>query len=146
MAFPAIGDYNTGVCPESHPVAIYSVFYEFFFDTSSYTDFNRWVYAMGDPTGYGLHGDFINGWTDQTALENAMSTCTGANGVNDPGCSLNVGPNGPGSSSSQTPEVAPPSEPVGMQGPLTALPGSNPVTGTPIRRGNSPIRKRKAAF
>jgi hypothetical protein len=28
---------------------------------------------MGDPTGYGLHSDFINGWTDQTALQNALS-------------------------------------------------------------------------
>jgi hypothetical protein len=64
MAYPAIGDYNFGVCPSSHPIAIFSVFYEFFFDTSPYTNFNKFVYAMGDVTGYGLHGDFINGWTD----------------------------------------------------------------------------------
>ncbi len=141
MAFPAIGDYNFGVCPQSHPVAIYSVFYEYFFDTSAIQDFNRLVYSMGDPTGYGLHGDFINGWTNQQALENAMATCTGPNGVLDAGCSLNVGPNGPGSSSSQTPQVAPPTEQVGFNGPLAALPGNNPVTGTPIKR-----LRRKAAF
>ena len=48
MAFPAIGDYNGGVCPSSHPVAIFSVFLEFFYDTAAVQDFNRWVYAMGD--------------------------------------------------------------------------------------------------
>ncbi|OBT70619.1 hypothetical protein VF21_10349 [Pseudogymnoascus sp. 05NY08] len=56
MAYPAIGTYDGGVCPESHPKAIFSLFYEFFYDTSAYKDFNKWVYEMGDPTGYGLHG------------------------------------------------------------------------------------------
>ena len=69
---------------------MYSVFYEFFYDTSPFTDFNRWVYAMGDPTGYGLHGDFINGWTDQTALENAIPSCTGPDGFQSADCSVNV--------------------------------------------------------
>ena len=58
MAFPAIGDYNGGVCPQSHPIAIISLFYEFFYDTSNFPDYQNWVWAMGDPTGYGLHGDF----------------------------------------------------------------------------------------
>lgn len=89
MAYPAIGTYDSGVCPESHPKAIFSVFYEFFYDTSAYKDFNKWVYAMGDPTGYGLHGDFINGW-DQTALEAAIQTCSGPDGAYSPDCSINV--------------------------------------------------------
>lgn len=54
MAFPAIGDYNGGVCPESHPTAIVSVFFEFFYNTGHVTNFNRWVYASGDGVGYGL--------------------------------------------------------------------------------------------
>lgn len=54
MAFPAIGDYNGGVCPKSHPVAIVSVFTEFFYNTRQVKDFNRWVYAEGDTIGYGL--------------------------------------------------------------------------------------------
>ncbi|KAF4595452.1 WSC domain-containing protein [Ophiocordyceps camponoti-floridani] len=129
MAFPAIGDYNTGVCPPSHPIAILSVFLEFFYDTAAIRDFNRWVWSMGDPTGYGLHGDFINGWTDQAALERAMDTCTGSSGVDDARCSLNVGSGGPGQPSLQSPQIRPPEEDVGLRGPLDRLPGDNPVTG-----------------
>lgn len=54
MAFPAIGDYNGGVCPESHPVAIVSVFTEFFYNTRQVKDSNRWVYSEGDGVGYAL--------------------------------------------------------------------------------------------
>ena len=56
MAFPAIGTYNGGVCPESHPVAIVSVFTEFFHNGRQVAagDFNRWVYSEGDAVGYGL--------------------------------------------------------------------------------------------
>lgn len=134
MAFPAIGDYNTGVCPESHPTAILSVFFEFFYDTAAITDFNRLVYAMGDATGYGLHGDFLNGWVDQEALGKAIETCTGEHTVNDAGCSLNVGPNGtPGQAASQPIELEPQFEEVGQNGPLDKLPGNNPITG-PTKR------------
>ncbi|KHO01249.1 uncharacterized protein MAM_00250 [Metarhizium album ARSEF 1941] len=133
MAFPAIGDYNTGVCPQSHPVAVLSVFFEFFYNTGAVKDFNRWVWAMGDPTGYGLHGDFLNGWADQGALDRAVETCTGPNGVNDARCSLNVGPDGPGHSRRQPVEVSPPQEEVGFNGPLHKLPGDNPITGHPVQ-------------
>ncbi|KAG6289368.1 hypothetical protein E4U09_005055 [Claviceps aff. purpurea] len=132
MAFPAIGDYNTGVCPESHPIAIYSIFLEFFYNTGNIENYNRLVWAMGDASGYGLHGDFINGWTDQTALERALETCAGDGGVTNANCSLNVGPDGPGAASRQPPEVRPPPEDVGINGTiLNKLPGDNPVTGNP---------------
>ncbi|PTB62010.1 hypothetical protein BBK36DRAFT_1163344 [Trichoderma citrinoviride] len=127
VAFPAIGDYNTGVCPESHPKAILSVFYEFFYDTGSVQNFNRFVYADGDATGYSLHADYFQGWKNQTALELAISTCTGPNGVNDSGCSLNVGPNGPGVSGPQKLQTPAPTENIGLNGPIAALPGNNPI-------------------
>ncbi|UKZ67872.1 uncharacterized protein TrAtP1_009031 [Trichoderma atroviride] len=128
VAFPAIGAYNTGVCPQSHPKAILSVFYEFFYDTGSIQNYNRLVYADGDATGYSLHADYLQGWKDQNALNNAIATCTGPNGVNDPGCSLNVGPNGtPGSSGPQKLQTAAPTENIGLSGPIAALPGNNPI-------------------
>ncbi|KAG5929020.1 hypothetical protein E4U42_007447 [Claviceps africana] len=129
MAFPAIGDYNTGVCSESHPYAIYSIFLEFFYDTGAIKDFNRFVWSTGDATGYGLHGDFVNGWSDQRALERAIATCSGPGGVLSRNCSLNVGPDGPGRASQQPLEIPPPfNEEVGFNGPLDRLPGHNPVT------------------
>ncbi|OBT60510.1 hypothetical protein VE03_10148 [Pseudogymnoascus sp. 23342-1-I1] len=128
MAFPAIGDYNGGVCPKSHPVATVSVFTEFFYNTRQVKDFNRWVYAEGDGIGYGLHGDYLQGWTDQDRLERAMATCTGPNGADDANCSLNVGPNGrPGEVTTQDPEQPAPAEEVGHNGKLDKLPGNNPV-------------------
>jgi hypothetical protein len=72
-------------------------------------------------------GDYLQGWTDQNALENAIRTCTGPNGVNDANCSLNVGPNGPGRASRQPLQVNPPNEEVGLNGRLSKLPGNNPV-------------------
>ncbi|KAM0254543.1 hypothetical protein ACHAQJ_006648 [Trichoderma viride] len=128
VAFPAIGAYNTGVCPESHPKAILSVFYEFYYDTGAIQNYNRLVYADGDATGYSLHADYLQGWKDQTALENAIATCTGPNGVLDAGCSLNVGPNGtPGTSEPQTLQTPAPTENIGLTGPIAALPGNNPI-------------------
>jgi hypothetical protein len=129
MAFPAIGDYNTGVCPQSHPTAIFSIFLEFFYDTSPFPDYQNLVYAMGDLTGCGLHGDFINGWTNLTALQDAFATC-GSNGLttSSPGCSITGGH--VQGAQPQTSEVTPPTEDVGLTDPIAALPGTNPVTGT----------------
>ncbi|KAH8157371.1 hypothetical protein CIB48_g10876 [Xylaria polymorpha] len=129
MAFPAIGDYNGGVCPQSHPKAIIQLFFEFNYDTSKYTDRN-FVFAQGDKTGYGFHGDFVNGWTDQQRLADAHRTCTGAGGVNAKTCSLNVGSDGSsGHASSQVPESPAPAEQVGLNGPLSALPNNKIPTG-----------------
>lgn len=123
MAYPAIGAYNAGVCPSTHPVAILSVFYEFYFFTEPFPD-HKFTYAMGDTTGYGFHGDFVNGW-DQGALERSFATCQGPQGAFDPNCSVNANQ---GSASRETPEVAAPFEDVGLNGPLNALPGNNPLT------------------
>lgn len=56
MAFPAGGQYDSGVCPQSHPIAIVSVFFEFFYNNRQVAaeNFNKWVYAQGDSVGYGI--------------------------------------------------------------------------------------------
>ena len=43
-------------------------------------DGGRFVLANGDPTGYGMHGDFMNGW-DNSVLSRAVNTCTADSGV-----------------------------------------------------------------
>lgn len=64
MSYPVTGDYNSGSCPSTHPVQLISLFFEILYDTPQFA--NKWyggshpfVFASGDPTGYGFHGDFV---------------------------------------------------------------------------------------
>jgi len=117
VAYPAIGDYNGGVCPQSHPVAILSIFYEFFFETP-YAD-NKLAFANGDATGYGYHGDFIMGWTNRDLLQTAHRDCVGPSD-----CPLL------GNQHSESRTLIHPAifeEEIGLHGPIPKLPGNNPV-------------------
>ncbi|KAI9662067.1 MAG: hypothetical protein M1829_006206 [Trizodia sp. TS-e1964] len=83
MAYPAA--YNGGACPSTHPKRFISLFYEVTWNVDAFK--NDWygneqpfVFANGDQTGYGYHGDFINGW-DIPVLQTAIDTCTSASGV-----------------------------------------------------------------
>jgi hypothetical protein len=84
MSYPAGTVYNGGNCPPSHPVHMISIFFEVLYDTARFDD--QWdgdnhpfVFASGDATGYGLHGDFFNGW-DVNVLQKAIDTCTDDSG------------------------------------------------------------------
>ncbi len=81
MAYP--DGIDNGLCPSTHPNHLVSLFYEVYFNVAPFNALNdggRFVLANGDPTGYGLHGDFINGW-DRNVLERAVATCTADSGV-----------------------------------------------------------------
>jgi hypothetical protein len=120
VAYPAIGQFNFGVCPATHPKAIFSIFFEFYFETGNYTDL-KFVYANGDPTGFGYHGDFFMGWTNHTALQRAHDDC-----VTVADCPT-LGNKG----QTREPLIYPAifEEDIGLTGmPLAALPGNNPVT------------------
>jgi len=130
VAYPAIGDYNGGVCPESHPVALFSIFFEFFFVTESVND-TKFAFANGDPTGYGYHGDFVMGWTNRDLLQTAHHDCVG------PSDCPKLG-NQP---SQSRPLIYPAvyEEEIGLHGPITVLPGNNPVvwpTGSKVDMAN----------
>ncbi|GAA5978732.1 hypothetical protein JCM11641_006158 [Rhodosporidiobolus odoratus] len=87
MAYP---DGEFGPCPSSHPERLITIFYELWWSTNAWVD--KWdeaantsqpfVLAMGDPTGYGLHGDFLNGW-DIDVLQEAIDKCTSDTGIID---------------------------------------------------------------
>ena len=65
VVYPKDGNYDGGRCPESHPVHFVTLFYEVYYDTKTFKD--KWygdkqpfVFANGDATGYGYHGDFVS--------------------------------------------------------------------------------------
>jgi len=146
VAYPAIGNFDGGVCPKSHPVALLSIFYEFFFDTSSYNDTDRFVFANGDTTAYGFHGDFINGWTNLTALQTAHETCLGPT---DAECPINTAGAAPGQNQ-QGPETliypAVFEEDIGLTNPILKLPGNNPVNFSINGRPRAKIATSGGAF
>ncbi|KAF1830520.1 WSC domain-containing protein [Decorospora gaudefroyi] len=78
MAYPNMID--GGVCPEGFDTRLPSLFYETIWNTQAFKDFpGQFVWSNGDPTGYGYHADFINGW-DIDTLQSAVETCTDPSG------------------------------------------------------------------
>jgi hypothetical protein len=84
MSYPDSQNYDNGPCPKDFPIHTISLFYEILYDTKPFDD--QWngtqhpfVFANGDATGYGFHGDFFNGW-DVDVLQKAIDTCTDASG------------------------------------------------------------------
>ncbi|BGP52305.1 hypothetical protein JCM10450v2_008276 [Rhodotorula kratochvilovae] len=86
MAYPIGGE--SGPCPSTHPKRIVTLFYEMMYDVDAMKDDwhlakdpkSPFVLANGDATGYGYHGDFLNGWNVEI-LQKAMDTCTSDSGV-----------------------------------------------------------------
>lgn len=122
MAYP--NELSDGTCPDDFPVRLVTLFYEVTFVVDDFSA--RWyngraqpfVFAMGDPTGYGLHGDMINGW-DETFLQSAIDTCLNGSGLEQdcPLFDLAYG---------QECHITPQVDEI-VSGSLVALPGCNPV-------------------
>ncbi|KAF1970841.1 WSC-domain-containing protein [Bimuria novae-zelandiae CBS 107.79] len=84
-------EYNTGVCPSTHPKHMISLFYEVLYDTNRFkymwydvpgrpAGSHPFVFSTGDATRYGFHADFVNGW-DIDVLQRATTNCTSESGV-----------------------------------------------------------------
>lgn len=67
---------DNGVCPPSHPRQLAHLFFEVLYGVNDVRQEagGRFVFANGDPTGFGFHGDFLNGW-DAAVLEDAIAQC-----------------------------------------------------------------------
>ncbi|KAL3423325.1 hypothetical protein PVAG01_05072 [Phlyctema vagabunda] len=70
----------TGECPKGFETRLISLFYEVIWNTNAFKGVDgQFVLANGDPTGYGLHADFITGW-ETDFLQSAADQCTNASG------------------------------------------------------------------
>ncbi|KAA8565056.1 hypothetical protein EYC84_010818 [Monilinia fructicola] len=94
MAYPSLTD--SGHCPASHPKRFVSIFYEILWNTPDFADMwygdsQPFVWAMGDPTGYGFH-EFLHQFMKQflgvlPALPGCNPVQSGpANAVQQTGC------------------------------------------------------------
>ncbi|KAK5404051.1 hypothetical protein LTR06_009984 [Exophiala xenobiotica] len=125
MSYPATS-YNSGSCPPDFPVHLISIFYEVIWDTGKfagqwYGSSQPFVWSMGDPTGYGGHGDFIMGW-DPDLLQRVVDTCTNDSGRVEDCPEFKLIPDTQAEGCRIEPKI---DEPV--SGLLSALPGCNPV-------------------
>jgi hypothetical protein len=85
MAYPS-GAQGVGIenCPTTHRAARFpTIFIEFWYDVSAFdgkyaASSTPWVLSNGDPTGFGFHGDFLNGW-EKGVLEKATAQTGGCN-------------------------------------------------------------------
>ncbi|KAL8667681.1 MAG: hypothetical protein Q9202_000536 [Teloschistes flavicans] len=67
---------DNGVCPSTHPVPLIHLFYEVLYGVNDINkaDGGKFVFAQGDTTGFGFHGDFMNGWKTDV-LTSAINQC-----------------------------------------------------------------------
>lgn len=84
VAYPAGVD--NGPCPKTHPVRIPPMLYEMTWHVRAFDHLRKpwgqpFVLSQGDPTGFGYHADFLNGW-DVDLLEKAIRdpTCGNTSG------------------------------------------------------------------
>uniref|UniRef100_A0A0W0G435 DUF1996 domain-containing protein n=1 Tax=Moniliophthora roreri TaxID=221103 RepID=A0A0W0G435_MONRR len=110
---------NEAMTPSQPFVYVYTVFIDV------HRTYLHLSFAHGDPTGYGNHADFFNGW-DEGALEKAIAHCT-CNPYGDPTCCASQGLFTFNQSaqcyiSDRFDEV--------VKGNISVLPGANPVQAT----------------
>ncbi|KAK7902952.1 hypothetical protein LTR67_002598 [Exophiala xenobiotica] len=126
---------DNGVCPPGWPILLPHIFLEiiYFPNSVAIKDGGMFVFSQGDTTGYGFHGDFLNGWDPQVQVD-AIKQCMGVNATNNG----DIG-DCPPLNASEDPyfdQNCPEQPPVineKVHGLISVLPGCNPPTGGPQR-------------
>ncbi|KAL8673984.1 MAG: hypothetical protein Q9168_001627 [Polycauliona sp. 1 TL-2023] len=134
MSYPGT-QAGTAGCPAGFQKARFpEVMIEYWLDIKQFdgqygADEIPWVLANGDPLGYGFHMDFLNGWK-VGALAGAMKTCNKGNTgdrLDTPQC-FGAGAQQDSNSCTKASSV---NEDIGLNGPLSQLPGCNPIQAGP---------------
>ena len=79
VAYPTSG--RNGPCPPGFDQRLPALFFETIYNTPLFKGLKgQFVFANGDPTGFGYHGDFISAW-EGTTLQDAIDNydCTNGN-------------------------------------------------------------------
>ena len=124
-----MSEIDNGVCPPTHPVQLIHLFYEVYYGVTNIdtSDGGQFVFANGDTTGFGFHGDFLNGWDNQT-LVNGLAQCANNDSITNPSaCPAFQVDEYFGTNCPEQPPII--NETV--HGWLDSLPGCNPVTSGP---------------
>ena len=90
MAYPGPdGFWESGACPETHPVRLPTLFFEAIFRTHEVgmEAGDQLVYSFNDWSGYGFHGDFLNGWKEGV-IEGFLDYCTYNDGSGPTQCGI----------------------------------------------------------
>ncbi|WVQ85831.1 hypothetical protein IAT38_007999 [Cryptococcus sp. DSM 104549] len=134
MSYPSQG-VRSGACPFTHPVRLPSIQLEYTWYTSQVNPgqalAGNLAWANGDTTGYGIHGDFVNGW-DLSVLNRALndSSCVGINkAITMSDCKTLNAYFDDAAAQACKPEKGTLVEPTGNADlvPIKALPGCNPL-------------------
>jgi len=129
------GGPDSGTCKDPQfPVTLPRIFIEGYWSTTPwYAHLSEaknpnqpFTFSNGDPTGYGYHADFINGW-QSGVLQKAVDQCH-CNPYGDFTCCSNAGIF---TKADQTTCTITPQVNENVLGTLSALPGNNPVTSGP---------------
>lgn len=82
VAYPVMP--RNGACPEGYDQRLPALLYETIYLTPLFRGLEgEYVLANGDPTGYGYHGDFVNGWEEgvlQQVIDSVECTHGGVDG------------------------------------------------------------------
>lgn len=131
MAYPSI--IQGGTCPSGYPKRTPSLFFETIWNTAAFKGIDgQFLLSMDDPTGYGYHGDFMNG-LDDGVLQAAIDTCTNLSGNVEDCPVFNNRLNTQAQMQASTFPSPLRIEHENCAGPRQGLPGVNPIQGGPQR-------------
>jgi len=130
VAFLSTGPDNGTCIDPAFPVTLPRIFMEVYWISQVFEDQRKnamtpsqpFVFAHGDPTGYGYHADFFNGW-DSGVLQKALNGCN-CNPYGDATCCVNQGIFGMNTTSTCYITDSIDEQTLGT---LETLPGNNPI-------------------